>query len=756
MTRYCYISCFLFYNVGMKKIVVLLSLLVLLVGCGNDKEEKYESINDLSGKRIGVISGSYHSKYAEENIEDAKVIYLNTFTENIMALKGNKIDCVLIDEPTALIGIRENDGLDYFVIEGSELDTGFIFSQKGTLLDEFNSFVIEARESGLLEELENKWINNDNYLNEKVEIEEYAPIKDTINLIISSENPPYNFVLDGQLAGLNYEIIARFAATYGYELNISDSTFDALLSGVASGKYDVGVDEINITEERKKTIIFSEPVHSSSIGVLFRSNETNNNELAYSQAEELNGKKLGCMSGSIFDLTIKERFPESEIVYFNSRAELLMGLKQGKIEGYLADRPVAMVFCHDNNDIGIIDENIEDCLYGACLSKDATKLKNEFNEFLSEAKQDGFIEKMQEKWFTDNGIEEENEEVNLTGEKGTIKVCTTPDAAPFVFFKDNKYQGYEVDLLNEFAYRNGYKLLIEGISFDALISSVASSKYDIGINGVYISEERARSIDFSDPVYASYGVAVVNKNVNKKVNFFEDIKNKIYRTFIEEDRYKLIIDGILTTLFITAASIVLGTALGFICFLLARRFKGMVKKIIDLIAYVIAGLPVVVILMILFYIIFAKADLSGSLISIIGFGLIVGLSVYSMLNTGVDAIDIGQFEGALALGYTDNQTLFKFILPQAFRIIMPSYRGEIISLIKSSSIVGYVTVQDLTRVSDIIRSRTYDAFFPLIVTAIIYFILAWLLTKIADILQKKYLSNEKTKEEILKSIGQNK
>ena len=160
--------------------------------------------------------------------------------------------------------------------------------------------------------------------------------------------------------------------------------------------------------------------------------------------------------------------------------------------------------------------------------------------------------------------------------------------------------------------------------------------------------------------------------------------------------------------------------------------------------------------MILFYIIFAKSKLSGTVISIVGFSIIVSLSVYGMLKTGVDAIDIGQYEGALALGYTDNQALFKFVLPQALRIIMPSYRGEIISLIKSSSIVGYVTVQDLTRVSDIIRSRTYDAFFPLIVTAIIYFALAWLLTKLADYLQKRYLSNEKTKDEILKNIGQKK
>lgn len=475
----------------------------------------------------------------------------------------------------------------------------------------------------------------------------------------------------------------------------------------------------------------------------------------YNKASELDGKNLGCMSGSIFDFTIKDNFPNSSITYFNSRAELLLGLKQGKIEGYIADRETALVFARENDDIKIIDENMQDCTYAFCFSKNAAKLRAEFNEFLKEAEEDGYLQRLKEKWLLADGMNQVIEEKEFTGENGVIKACTTPDAAPFAFFKNNKYQGYEVELAMEFAKRNGYTLEIEGTNFDALISAVASNKFDMAFNGVFVTEERAKSIDFSDPDHSSYGVVVVRKNGDvKKENFFSSLKNKLYRTFIEEDRYLLIFKGIFTTILITAVSLLFGTILAFVYFLLARKYKGVVKKIIDVFAYVISGLPVVVILMILFYIVFAKAKLSGVVISIIGFTLIVSLSVYGMLNTGTSAIDIGQYEGALALGYTDRQALFKFIFPQAFRIIMPSYRSEIISLIKSSSIVGYVTVEDLTRVSDIIRSRTYDAFFPLIVTAAIYFGLARLLTLLADRLQKKFLPNEKTKEEILKQIGQ--
>ena len=742
----------------MKRVILALLTSLLLTGCSSSQNiEQYDSIDDLNNKTVAVMTGSFHGQFIEERVDSINIKYLNTPAELVLALLSNKIELFLIDEPTAIILKRENEGIDYYTLEGSEVDSGFIFSNgNDKLLKEFNEFIKESKENGFLDSMEQKWIKDDDALNYKIENYEYEPTNGSINIISVNDAAPFCFISNGEVEGYSIDVIKKFASEYKYELNINNTNFDGMLSGITSGKYAIGVAEINITEERKKNMIFSDPIHTSSISAVYRVNDVLSTKPDYEHISELNGKLIGCMSGSIFDLTIKDVFPDSEVIYFNSRAELLMGLKQGKVEAFLADKPIATVFCHDNNDITMIEDNIQDTKYGVIFSKNNTKLRDEFNNFLKEAQEDGYLSKIQDKWFVPSGIDQEIEEVELTGENGIIKVCTTPDAAPFSFFKDNKYQGYEVDLVTEFARRNGYDLQIDGTSFDALISAVASEKYDAAFNGIYITEERAKSVDFSYPDYVSKAVAVIRSNANVKTNFIDTIKNKLYRTFIEEERYKLIADGILTTLLISFVSVLCGTLFGFIFFLLARRFKGFIKKIIDLIAYIIAGLPVVVILMILFYIIFAKSKLSGTVISIVGFSIIVSLSVYGMLKTGVDAIDIGQYEGALALGYTDNQALFKFVLPQALRIIMPSYRGEIISLIKSSSIVGYVTVQDLTRVSDIIRSRTYDAFFPLIVTAIIYFALAWLLTKLADYLQKRYLSNEKTKDEILKNIGQKK
>lgn len=151
------------------------------------------------------------------------------------------------------------------------------------------------------------------------------------------------------------------------------------------------------------------------------------------------------------------------------------------------------------------------------------------------------------------------------------------------------------------------------------------------------------------------------------------------------------------------------------------------------------GVPILVFLMIMFYIIFAKTGISGTWIAIFAFSLNLAAYVSEMFRTGINSVDPGQTEAGRAMGFSKVKTFLLIVVPQAVKQILPVYKGEAISLIKNTSIVGYIAIQDLTKVSDIIRSRTFDAFFPLIVISIIYLILAWLLGLLLDYLHKKSL-----------------
>lgn len=215
------------------------------------------------------------------------------------------------------------------------------------------------------------------------------------------------------------------------------------------------------------------------------------------------------------------------------------------------------------------------------------------------------------------------------------------------------------------------------------------------------------------------------------------IVNSFTNNLLVEQRYRMILEGLQVTLLITLGSVILGTLLGgLVCRARMSRhawLQRLAKIYIDL----MRGTPVLVLLMLMYYVFMAPLGTTGVVVAIVTFGLNTSAYIGEMLRSGIESIDKGQREAGLALGYTPRQVFMRITLPQVVRKIMPVYLGEVISLLKGTSIVGYIAVMDMTRASDLIRSRTFDAFFPLIVTAAIYFLVAWLIGLLFNSLLEK-------------------
>ena len=257
--------------------------------------------------------------------------------------------------------------------------------------------------------------------------------------------------------------------------------------------------------------------------------------------------------------------------------------------------------------------------------------------------------------------------------------------------------------------------------------------------------ERAESVNFSDTMYEGNSVIAYLKADSGSVgDFLNSLKESFYKTFIREDRWKLFVQGIVTTLLITFLSIVFGTLAGFIVFMLCRRGNRVANAITRFCIWLIEGMPIVVLLMILYYVVFSEVNIPGVAVSVIAFTLIFAASVFNMLKAGVAAVGTGQMEAAYSLGYANNRAFFNIILPQVLPHVMPSYKSQIKSLIKATAVVGYVAVQDLTKMGDIVRSRTYEAFFPLIAVAVFYFVLAGLLIWIVDRIEIRAIPGRKS------------
>ena len=243
-------------------------------------------------------------------------------------------------------------------------------------------------------------------------------------------------------------------------------------------------------------------------------------------------------------------------------------------------------------------------------------------------------------------------------------------------------------------------------------------------------------------------------------NFFAEFSDRFYRNFINGEMWRYITDGLKTTLTVTFFAVAIGVVLGFVLALIRATYDRTGKKIFrwdgfgdfllwffNLIAKfyltVIRGTPVVVQLLIIYFVIFASVDIDKILVAVIAFGINSAAYVAEIFRGGIMSIDIGQMEAGRSLGFSYWQTMMYIVLPQAFKTVLPTLGNEFIVLLKETSVAGYIALQDLTKGGDIIRSRTYDAFFPLIAVAIIYLVMVMIFTKLVSMLERRLQQSER-------------
>ncbi len=467
----------------------------------------------------------------------------------------------------------------------------------------------------------------------------------------------------------------------------------------------------------------------------------------FQNVEELFGKSLGMISGGAFDTILfsnYDGFEQKDFSYYNSYAEIIQALKTNKIDAMITDLPVAQLAVSRNTGIGILPEKLVEDHYGYVLAKNSPYTAM-FNERLAAYREDGTIEELYKKWTSTDDTNKTLPEQDWDTSKGTLSVAVGADSEPMAYQIGETPSGMTVDLLCHIFRDLGYGMETKSLASGSLIAEVQSGKADVATSCFSITEERKKMVDMTEPFYDGGIVAVVRDTAavaEEEQGFFEGLAASFERTFITEGRWQLILSGLIVTLLISVISGAAGLALGFLFVLLRRkRESGLADKLIHLLESLLGGLPVVVVLMVFYYVVFGSLTISGVVVAILVFTLIFGASAGSIMWNAVRAIDAGQVEAGRALGFGDSDTFFLVVLPQAARQCVPLLIAQFVSLIKDTSVVGYIAVQDLTRVGDLIRARTMEAFFPLIAIAVIYFVLcrlmAWLLSLWAKKLEPK-------------------
>ncbi len=462
----------------------------------------------------------------------------------------------------------------------------------------------------------------------------------------------------------------------------------------------------------------------------------------YQTLDELEGKSFAYVNGSVYDKYIMATIPNTSERFFPTLTDAVTAVETGKVDGAVQRSYACQLAVNRRGGtVALLPETVKDMQECYFFPK-GSALRKPFDEQVRRFWEDGTIDELTKKWASaDDSVKTLPEQV-WDAPNGTLRFVTTGQLEPFSYLGNGgSATGYDVDLALMICKELGYRLDIQMIGMDGIVAGVQSGKADFGGTLTY-TEERAQAVDFSEsvmPVYVSIIVkakpaeGAAGTSAGQGGGFLAGIAESLRKTFVVENRYQLILSGWFVTVLISVCSGVLGILLALVTVVLRSSGKAWAGALVNGYQAILGGIPIAVVLMLLYYVVFGAIDVAGEVVSIIAFTLSFGATAGATMWTGVMSIDKVQTENGLLLGYSPGQVFRKIVLPQASLRFMPQLTGQLVSLVKETSVVGFIAVQDLTRAGDLIRSRTMEAFFPLVAIAIIYFalcrFLAWGLRK---------------------------
>ncbi len=450
--------------------------------------------------------------------------------------------------------------------------------------------------------------------------------KEELVLATEAGFAPYEYYENGEIVGVDIDIVKEIANRMNRELVIKDVAFDSIISEIKTEKSDIGAAGISYTQERAKEVDFSiDYMESRQVLIVKKSN-------TISSPKDLSYERIAVQLGTVADDYLTENFPNLTLIREKKFLAAFQDLIDDKVDGVVMDEIPAKELL--KNDMKILDEAVVVDHYGMIVKKGNSELLSTINEVIEDMQEEG---KMEELLLAHMGLAEQEK---------------IPDRSE------------------------------------------------------------------------------------------QTITQKFYYSIIYNARYKYILEGLKNTLLIALGAVILGTFLGGLTAIIRNINENTKRlKLLSLLAKgyvtIIRGTPVILQLMIIYYVIFKALDVNIVLVGILAFGINSGAYVAEIIRAGINSVDKGQVDAGYALGLHYHHVMGKIVLPGAIKNILPALGNEFITLVKETSVGAYIGIVELTKASDIIASRTYDYFFPLILIAIIYLIITLLLTKLISVMEVK-------------------
>lgn len=708
--------------------------------------------SDLEGKRIGQLTGSVFFDSVDTYVKNYEKLYFDDLVSQGEALKNNKCDAIALDEPVARLLVAQNPELEILSQPLADDEYGFAFRKGNPLCDQVSEVISAMREDGTLDEIAARWLSGDEQAMRLPEITPDAG-HDLSGGVLRyglelSTKPMCYMGPDGTPIGLDVEIVTRVAYALNRRVEFVPMNFASLISAVSSDKVDLVGGCMSITEERKQSVDFCEPYYFGGRVLVVRSVEG-----ATPSAAGIKTGRVGVMTGSTGEILMREQYPDNTMVSsYDGFADAVAALQGGKLDYVIGSYTTMLNFARHNPDLAVCDGELKSEGVAIAVRKGNTELLTKLDQVLTRFSQDGTLQDITDRWIKADGTDYERSDIPVREDGPVLRVAVSADREPMCFISNDTYVGLDCELIERIAYELGMRVEYQNMKFAGLIAALQGGKADLVISNLTRTDERAESVDFTQEYFHNPQAALAKKpGAAVSQPWYTSLAESFRKNFIVEARYKMILRGLGITIVISLLSALFGTLLGFLICLMRRSRHKWLAIPAKVYIRIIQAMPHVVLLMVLYYLVFSDVPIPAVMVAVIGFSLSFAAYVSEMMRTGIDAVDKGQLEAASAMGFSRVQVFSKITFPQAARHVLPVYKGEFVSMMKMTSVVGYIAIQDLTKASDIIRSLTYQAFFPLITTAIIYFLISYALTSLLSLVE--FRVDPKHRKRIVKGVN---
>ena len=644
-------------------------------GCDNSKTQ-INSLEDAKHAKIGVMTGTTGEQLAIKRFPEASIKSFDDVMDAIAALKSDQISAVITAYPTSMNVCKKNKEL-HFLDEAVDFENTAMAMRKGEdkLLSELNSFIDELTNDGTLKDMKRRWFKTETTPYEEADIK--MPVKGQLLRIgVSATREPFCYVdANKRVTGHDGELARRVAAKLGRPVEFVDMKFSALITALQSGKIDLIISGMTATEERRKSVDFTKSYFLNSQVMIAKkptgeSISANNGSAKFKSIDDIKDKRIGVLLGSVHDTYTMKNYPKATVLQYKSPPELVLAVKSGKVDAAMYTHETLLEILREEKELKLLGDTLFTIPIAMGFNQQNDALRESFNTFLQKIKEDGVFKDMVDRWLFKNITDMpviKNSKTN-----GILTVGTVSDKGlPFTVVRNNIMIGFDIELAERFAAFLEKELKLVDMEFGSLIIAASTKKIDMIASTLMVTEERAKQIDFSLPYYRlGASVFTLKKNVASNdikekpaetVTFFDGIANSFHNNIIVEKRYLLILDGLKTTAIISILSIIFGTLLGALVCLMRMSKKKTLLVPAKIYISLLRGTPVLVILMIIFYVVFASVDIDPAIVAVIAFGMNFAAYVSEMFRTGIEGVDNGQTEAGIAMGFSKIKTFIYIV-----------------------------------------------------------------------------------------------